>query len=324
MVKIAIMGVGGWGENHAKKLAQLRAEELIEDFIAIDIDSRRAKYISKLYGCKAYTTLDEALRKEELDGIIIATPTPLHYQHTKKALENGLHVLVEKPMTTTSKEALELIELAKQNNKILMTGFLLRYSPAVQFVREKLKQNPKYFGEILMVSTRRVNPWRIREWDVGVIKDLVIHDADLVAYIFNAEPIRAYANIKTMGHKIELSAVGFVEYENKWDRILLTFEASWISPQKFRRWTISGTEREAKLDLVNHTIEIYTQKETVHPLIPRGPDPLYRQDRNFVEAIKKKNKPLVTGFDGYIALKTCEALLESAEKGKIIEIYWDE
>ncbi len=324
MVKIALMGVGGWGENHAKKLAQLRAEELIEDFIAIDIDSRRAKYISKLYGCKAYTTLDEALRKEELDGIIIATPTPLHYQHTKEALENGLHVLVEKPITARSSEALELVELAKRSKRILMTGFLLRYSPVVQYVREKLKENLEYFGSILMVSTRRVNPWRIRKHDVGVIRDLVIHDVDLVSYIFDAKPMRVYAHMKNRGFKFELFAAGFVEYNSRWEGLILAFEASWIAPQKFRRWIISGTEREAKLDLVNHTIEIYTRKETIYPIIPVGPDPLYRQDRNFVEAIKKKNKPLVTGFDGYIALKTCEALLESAEKGKIIEIYWDE
>jgi len=319
MVKIAIMGVGGWGENHAKKLAQLRAEELIEDFIAIDIDSRRAKYISKLYRCKAYTTLDEALRKEELDGIIIATPTPLHYQHTKKALENGLHVLVEKPMTTTSKEALELIELAKQNNKILMTGFLLRYSPAVQFVREKLKQNPKYFGEILMVSTRRVNPWKIREWDVGVIKDLVIHDIDLVTYIFDAKPIRAYAYTENLGHKFEVFTTGIIEYKNKWNKIILAFEASWVSPQKFRRWVISGTEKEAKLDLLNHTIQIHTKKETqiISPMISLRKDPLYLQDENFIEAIGRKNKPLVTGLDGYNALKVCEALLR-ASKNKIV------
>lgn len=317
---IGIMGVGGWGKNHVKALSRLRAEGIIDDFAVIDIDRERLRYVSKLYGCEGYTSLSEALKNSELEGLIISTPTPLHYVHAKEALENGLHVLVEKPITVTSKEAWELIELANKYNRVLMTGFLLRYSPVVQYVKEKLKQDPNYFGDILMISTRRVNSWQIREHDVGVIRDLVIHDIDLVTYMFDAKPIRGYAHIKNEGYKFEVFATGFIEYEARWNKLILFFEASWVAPQKFRRWVISGTMKEAKLDLVNHTLQIYTREETIQPMIPVGPDPLYRQDKNFVEAINNKGKPLVTGIDGYNALRVCEALLKSAKSRVAIDI----
>jgi len=317
------MGVGGWGANHVKTLSRLRAEESIEDFIVIDIDKDRLSYISKLYGCRGYVSLDEALRKEDIEGLIIATPTRLHFEHAKNALERGLHVLVEKPMTTTSSEAKELIDIAKRNNRILMTGFLLRYSPAVQYLKERLNNNPKYFGELLLISVKRANPGSIRRQDVGVIRDLTIHDVDLAMYLFGAKPIRAYAYVRREGYEFEVFAAGFVDYDSKYGKFTLLFEASWIAPNKFRRWEISWTNKEVHLDLVSHKLQIYTGDEIV-VRAPKGSDPLYMQDRNFIQSIEGKEKPLVTGADGYNALKVCEALLKSAHRNNPISIIYQD
>jgi len=313
------MGVGGWGANHVKTLSRLRAEGAIEDFIVIDIDKDRLNYISKLYGCRGYVSLDEALRKEDVEGLIIVTPTRLHFEHAKNALERGLHVLVEKPMTTTSSEAKELIDIAKRNNRILMTGFLLRYSPAVQYLKERLNDDPKYFGDPLLISVKRANPGSIRRQDVGVIRDLTIHDVDLAMYLFGAKPIRAYAYVRREGYEFEVFAAGFVDYDSKYGKFTLLFEASWIAPYKFRRWEISWTHKEVHLDLVSHKLQIYTGDEIIFKA-PKGLDPLYIQDRNFIRSMEGKEKPLVTGMDGFKALKICETLIKAANTGVPLDV----
>ncbi|MCR8453989.1 MAG: Gfo/Idh/MocA family oxidoreductase [Crenarchaeota archaeon] len=317
---IGIVGAGRWGQNHIKALAKLRVEGVIDDFIIIDVNKETLENFSKKYNCAGYESMSEALKAEELDGLIIATPTRLHYKHAKEALEQGLHVLVEKPIATTSEEALELINIARENNRVLMTGFLLRYSPAVQYIKDTLMKEPNYFGNILAILAKRINPRQAREYDVGVIKDLVIHDIDLVSYMFEATPRNAYAYIRKQESTFETFATGFVEYESTYDKLVLIFEASFLSPQKFRDWMILGVEKAAQLDLIEHKVKIYTRTDTLNPSIPTEADVLYRQDRNFVEAIQGKAAPLVTGLDGYRALKVCEALLQSAEKACTIRI----
>ena len=316
--KIAVIGVGGWGQNHARVVAILRSIDLIKDVVVMDINKKRAKLIAKLYGHSWTTNFDNVLHDEDIDGVIISSPTKIHYIQTKQALEAGKHVLVEKPMTETFSQAKELVEIARENNRILMTGFLLRYSPAVQFVKKMYTENK--LGHVLVVYSKRTNPWPARKYDVGVVRDLAIHDIDLSRFIFSAKPKKAFAYGGKLKHDYEDFANIFLEFISKNNDIFQTIiETSWVTPYKFRRLEITTTECVVSLDLVEHTVTIFRSTGIFTPRLEKK-EPLLEEDKNFVLAIDGKEKPLVTGEDGAIALMVCEKILSSMETKDVVTI----
>jgi len=317
--KLAVVGAGGWGVNHVRVASTLKALGYINDVVVMDIDENRARYVSKIYGAKYTTSFEDILRDDEIDYVIVATPTPLHYNQAKKILEAGKNVLVEKPMTENSRQALDLVDEARRNNRLLMTGFLLRYSPAVEYMKNNYVTNRVTLGDVLLIYSKRVNPWPIRKGDVGVIRDLAIHDIDLTMYIFDSTPSKVYASGKKFNAPYEVISVVHVDYDSKYGTYSLLVEASWITPYKFRRLEITATKAIIFLDLINHTIEIYSDTGISKPKIARK-EPLFEQDKNFVLASQGKENPKVTGVDGYRALLVCDMALEAMEKGKILEI----
>jgi len=317
--KIAIVGVGSWGVNHVKTCAILRAEGLIEDIIIMDARENRAKYVATIYGTDWTTSYDNILNDDEIDGVIIASPTKLHYEQTKKALIAGKHVLVEKPMAENSSQARELVDLAHNEKRILMTGFLLRCSPAVGYVKELYMRNKEFFGDVLLMYSKRVTPYPSRELDVGVIKDLAIHDIDLATYIFNAKPRRVFGVGRKILASYETISVIISEYELNDATFNVIIEASWIAPYKFRRFEITTTKTVISLDLIFHSVEIFANDGIMKPKLTLK-EPLYELDKNFILSIDGKKKPIVTGEDGYRALLVCDKIIESITKNSVVEI----
>jgi len=312
---IAIVGVGGWGQNHARVLAFLRAEGLINEVYVVDINENRAKLIAKRFGHKWTTKYEEILEKDSVEGIILATPTKLHYEQAKQALVAGKHVLVEKPMTENSKQAEELVKIAAENKLVLMVGFLLRYSPATRYVKKNLTK----IGRPLVVSAKRTSLWPNRPHDVGVIRDLAIHDIDLIRYILETNPLMAYASGGAIAHDYEDYVAIFLKYGSEKEFISALIEANWLTPYKIRRMEITGSKAVFVIDYSIHKVTILSEDGICAPNIPYE-EPLMSQDRNFVKTIIGEDRPLVMGMDGLIALKTCEAALQSMEAKKIIQI----
>lgn len=317
--KLAIIGVGAWGINHARVASTLRAMGYISDAIVMDIDEERVKYVSKLYGLKYALDFEKILRDDEIKYAIVASPPRYHYEQTIQLLNAGKNVLVEKPMAETSEQALELVDIAKRNNRILMTGFLLRYSPAVQFLKKKYMENRENMGDILLVYSKRINPSPKREIYIGVIKDLAIHDIDLTMFLFDCAPRYVYAFGRRNGSALEYMSVINVHLENKHDKFCLLVETSRASPYKFRRFEVMATKAVTILDLTRHTVEIYSESSILKPRIPIA-EPLFEEDKNFILSSNNAETPLVSGVDGYRALLVCDKALESLEKNSIIEI----
>jgi len=319
MVGIGILGVGGWGQNHARVLAELQSEDLIERTIVIDIDEIRAKKISKKFGLEFSTNYEDVLKREDIHGIIIATPTPLHYMHTKKALEAGKHVLVEKPVTETSLQAKELKKLSEKNKLIVMAGFLLRYSPAIEKVKEIVKQN--IMGNILTIIAKRTSWWPKRKLDVGVVRDLAIHDIDLIRYLFGLNPRVIFAYGGKIIHDYEdfVSASILYSDEASEREIMAHIEANWVTPFKIRRMEITTEKGLITIDFMMHTIEIMNEDGIRIPKIPYQ-EPLKLEDINFIEAIKGKVKPKVNINDGILALETCERILDAINTKQPVKI----
>jgi len=317
-MKIAVLGVGGWGQNHARVLSYLRSEGYIDDVVVVDVNENRAKLIAKRFGVEWDTDLRSVLNKDDVAGIIIATPTRLHYQHAKEALEAGKHVLVEKPLTETVNQALELKNLAEKNNLIITVGFLLRFSTAIRYSKDLYQRGD--LGNILTIMAKRTSFWPNRPLDVGVIRDLAIHDIDLIRYITGGEPRYVFARGGAIKHDYEDYVSMFIEYDmgdNYFTHSLI--EANWVTPFKIRRMEITAEKGVIIIDLLQHSIKILKEEGIYQPNI-KYVEPLYAEIKNFILSIRKEEKPEVTVDDGIIALKVCEIALESMKENAIKEV----
>ncbi|HVD37190.1 MAG TPA: Gfo/Idh/MocA family oxidoreductase, partial [Nitrososphaeraceae archaeon] len=171
-LNVAVIGVGGWGKNHARVLRDLGALAAI-----CDVNIQRSRELAKMYDAKPYDSVDRMLQEErKLDACIVCTPTTSHFTIAKKIMEKGINVFVEKPLSFSTKECEEMIELTKMNKVILTSGYIERFNPAVQDVKQIIEN--KQYGDLLMMEFHRENRMPTHVVDVGIIYDTSVHDID--------------------------------------------------------------------------------------------------------------------------------------------------
>ena len=168
--RVAVIGVGHLGQHHARIYTELPDAQLVG---VADSDIERARFIGEHLGVPAYGSLDELIRRKSPDAISVVVPTSQHYAIAKTALEAGIHVLVEKPVTIRPEEAGELLELADRKNLVLQVGHIERFNSAIRYI-SGIPCRPVY------LDARRTAPFTPRINDVGVVLDLMIHDIDIV------------------------------------------------------------------------------------------------------------------------------------------------
>jgi len=309
---VAIIGTGFWGRNHARVFKELEETELTA---VCDVNAERAKSVAQQFGVEFYTNSKKMLRREDTEAISICTWSTSLAKEALNALKAGKHVLVEKPMAVNSKQAEKLLKIAEKEGLHLSVGFLMRFIPGIQYIKKAVEN--KTIGELVCATAKRVSQWPERIGDVGVVKDLAIHDIDIMRYIFNEDPIAVYAKTGSMRHK------KFEDYAH----IMLTFkggrnafiESNWLTPYKTRVLIVTGSEAIMKLDYITQELTIEDSKETVQPRYP-WQEPLKLELRHFVHCILKMEKPLITGMDGLKALKIAEAALKSSVTGRVIKM----
>jgi len=309
---IAVIGTGFWGKNHARVFKELEETELIA---VCDVDAERAKAVAKQFGAKPYMNAGKMLKRKEIEAVSICTWSTSLAKEALKALKAGKHVLVEKPMATNVKQAEKLLETAEKNGLHLTVGFLMRFIPGVQRVKKAIEN--KKIGELVCATAKRVSQWPERIGDVGVVKDVAIHDIDIMRYLFDEDPIAVYAKTGSMAHR------KFEDYA----QIMLTFEggksafieSNWLTPYKTRILVVTGSEAIMKLDYITQELTIEDAKETLQPRHP-WQEPLKLELQHFANCVLKREKPLVTGMDGLKALRIAEAALKSSVKGRVIKL----
>src|SRR6056297_2992135 len=154
----------------------------------VDLSENRAAAIGENLGVPYYSDVDEFIRKASPDAVSVVVPTSLHYEVAKKALDNGIHVLIEKPVTTTVSEAEDLLKCAERSDLVLQVGHIERFNSAIQYI-SKIIHKPLY------LESRRLGPFSPRINDVGVVLDLMIHDIDIILSLVNSD----LTNISAMG-----------------------------------------------------------------------------------------------------------------------------
>ena len=309
---VAVIGTGQWGKNHARVYKELPSTELLA---VCDVNAERAQAMAKQYGAKAYVDSTEMLKDKTIEAVNVCTWSTLLAQEAMKALNAGKHVLVEKPMATTPEQAKLLVETAKKNGLHLSVGFLMRFIPGLQHIRQSVEN--KKIGELVCVTAKRVSQWPERIGDVGVVKDTAIHDIDVMRFISNQDPVSVYAKMGSMRiKKFEDYAHIMLTYENGESAFI---ESNWLTPYKTRMLTATGSEAIMRLDYITQDLWIEQKAETVQPRLPFQ-EPLKAELQHFVDCIVDKKKPLVTGEDGVKALEIATAAMESSNKNVAIEL----
>ncbi len=309
---VGVIGTGFWGKNHARVYKELAETELVA---ICDMDPQRAEAIAEQFGVKPYTSAERMLNNRGVEAVSICTWSTSLAKTALKALRTGKHVLVEKPMATTAKQAKQLLETAEKQGLHLTVGFLMRFIPGLQHIRKAVKD--KALGDPVCATAKRVSQWPERIGDVGVVKDTAIHDLDIIRYIFDEDPTAVYAKMGSMRHrKFEDYAQIMLSFEGGKSAFI---ESNWLTPYKTRLLTITGSEAIMKLDYITQELTVESARETVQPRIA-WQEPLKLELLHFAKCVTKKEKPLISGTDGLKALRIAEAAVRSSATGKAIRL----
>ena len=315
-VNISIIGVGRMGQFHLNVVSQINHINLSGIY---DADENHLNEISQKYNIKKFNSLDEAI--DNADAVIIASPTIHHFEIAKKAVEKGKHVLVEKPMTETYAQALELEEIVKQKNVILQVGHVERFNGAVQELHHIIEKP-------YLIEARRLAPFTPRITDVGVVFDIMIHDLDIVTSLVKKPIIKFSASGKRIRTNNEDIASALLEFE---DSTIATISASRVTQEKIRTLAISTEEAYFILDYATQDITIhrqaasqsniktsvginYKQESIIERVFIHRDNPLKLEDEHFANCILGKDKRFVSIEDDVNTIKLTEAILKEIKK----------
>ncbi|HUK50123.1 MAG TPA: Gfo/Idh/MocA family oxidoreductase [Terriglobales bacterium] len=310
-LRMAVIGTGFWGKNHARVLSQLDSGQLI---CVCDLDEKSAKRVATEFHVPYCTNPDDVFSRSDVDAVTICTPTVTHYQIASHALRAGKHTLVEKPMTNTTSEGRELLNLAKKQNLRLMPGHIERFNPAVDRLKTLLDE--KKLGTVTLFHARRVGRWPERIGDVGVVRDTAIHDIDLARYIFKDEVNSVHARIGSVRHTKEDYAEIMLQFGGGGTAFI---DANWLTPRKTRVLIVTGSEALVEIDYISQEVSIEDASQLVKPTLEKK-EPLKVELSHFTESVSEKKPFKVNGQDGLKAVEICEAVLHSGTMGQTIPL----
>ena len=309
-MKIIQIGTGGWGKNHCRVLSEYGVLSAI-----CDSNIERAEEFGKKYSVNSYNSIEKLMENEDFDAAFVCTPTITHAEIAKNLIENKKHVFIEKPMTYLSEDGQNLIEIAKKNNVVLTCGYIERFNPAVDTVKNFLKS--KKYGELIRLEFYREHRMPQHINDVGIIYDTSVHDIDTAMWLFNETPEIVFARSGKINHEHEDFATIMLGFKNN---KIATISSNWITPTRVRNFNAVCTDARIFSDFITQEIRIETDKGSENYSGERK-EPLSLEIKNFIDAIEGKNEIIVKPEHAVNVTKIAEASLLSSQKG--IPIYLD-
>ena len=325
---VAIVGCGYWGINYVRVFTELPQVGAVT---ACDQRPERLEEIRQRFpGATLVTDVGDALRSEEVDVAVVATPATTHYDVTRRCLEAGKHVLVEKPITIKSSEAEELIELAETKGLTLMVGHTFLYNAGVQKVKSYIEKGET--GQLYYLYAQRTNLGPIRD-DVNALWDLAPHDVSIFNYWLSSRPswVSAIAG-RVLQNCFE--DYGFISLGYQ-DGIVGHIHASWTDPHKVRETVVVGSDKRIVFDDVRTMEQVRVFDKGVSPAAPEAPsygeyrfllrdgdiispkvevsEPLRNQCRHFLDCVTQGIRPLSDGQAGLEVVQVMEAIDRSIE-----------
>ncbi|MGD8781575.1 MAG: Gfo/Idh/MocA family oxidoreductase [Ignavibacteria bacterium] len=325
-IKIGVIGTGHLGKIHTKLLKEVDNCELTGIY---DADLEKANTVGSEFDVEVFDKVDDLLCN--INAVSIVASTSAHYQLVKSAFEKGVHVFVEKPITSTIYEAEEIVAMSKEKDLVLQVGHIERFNPALVSL-EKYKLEPKF------IQTDRLALFNPRGTDVAVVLDLMIHDIDIILSLVKSE----VKNINASGVAVVSDHVDIantrIEFENG---TVANVTASRISQKKMRKMRIFQRDAYLSLDFISGTSEVLRllepHDENVNKFMnfgeigvgekkkvlvyenPERPElnALKHELQLFVNTVINGERPVVSGEDGLKALKVADEIIKKIEESKI-------
>ena len=307
-IRIAVIGAGKMGTHHARALSKLPDVELVG---VCDTNVWKAQLAAWQSNTVAVRDYKDVLSR--VDAVIVAVPTPLHYEVGKAVLGAGAHCLIEKPLASSVEEAKELLALSEAKEVILQVGHIERFNPAVLEAVKHIR-DPRY------ITIERLGPYDPRMSHIGVVMDLMIHDLDILLTLVGSEveSIEALGANLLSGHE-DIANVR-VRFKTG---CVADLTASRISLTKSRKLRAFQKDSYISLDYGNTALKVYRKKtpvikslKDVEYLSPKlsSIDPLRTEHQHFLDCIRHNRKPWPSGERGVEALKLALQIAEELER----------
>lgn len=302
VVRVGVIGVGALGQHHARVYARLPQARLVGVY---DRDVGRATEVAAQHGGRVFHDLREILA--EVDAASVAVPTVDHHRVARALLDAGKDVLIEKPMTVTLEEADDLIALSLARRAVLQVGHIERFNPAVDVLRATVC-HPRF------IEVHRLGSFSARSLDIDVVLDLMIHDLDIVLSLDSSEAVQ----VDAVGVPVLTPRVDIANARLRFaSGLIANLTASRVSAEKVRKFRVFSPRTYISLDFAGREAQVYRLvdgaegKPDISVERSAAPDeePLRRQLEAFLEAVRARGTPLVTGADGRRALALAHTIL---------------
>jgi predicted dehydrogenase len=328
-VRVGVVGSGYWGPNLIRNLIEMPDADLVA---VADLDEARLKHVESRYGDIEYTTTDyRDFFGLDLDAVVVATPPETHFTIAADCLAGGLHVLVEKPLTTSSEQARRLVALAGEHGRLLMVGHTFEYNNAVRMLRDLIVSGE--LGSVHYVDAVRVG-LGLYHPTLNVIWDLAPHDISILLYLIGEQPESVAAHgMACLQAPIEDVAYLSLRFPSS---VMSHVRLSWLDPRKTRRITVVGSRKMAvyddmkgdeKIKIYDKSVNAYQRTDTFGefqfdyhhggvsiPYVPFA-EPLRVEIEHFVECIRLNRTPLSDGWSGLRVVEIIEAAQRSLRDG---------
>lgn len=316
MLRVAVLGAGHWGPNLIRVFDSGVASAVT--WVAEPRAERIAQLEPRFPSVRFTTDADVALSDASVGAVVIAAPTSTHGALCRRALEAGKHVLVEKPLCTSAREAAELDALAEKQGRVLMVGHVFLFNPAVRWVQRAIAAGE--LGRVQTISMVRANLGPVRT-DVGAAWDLASHDVSIADFWLGAgaEAVSARGGAwLTAG--VHDSVFATLRYPGD---VLVNLHASWLHPTKVRDVTVVGTERMLAFDDLDAgaPVRVFERERVVVTPRLEQTAPLDLEAAHFLECISAGSRPLTDGARAAQVVRTIEALERSIrERGAEVPV----
>lgn len=301
MLKVGVVGLGRMGGIHLRNYTEMPGVEVVG---VVDPVEQARKAAEERFGVPAFATLDELLALKPV-AVSVCVPTFLHHEAGMRLLENGVNIVIEKPLAVTSAEGEELVAMARDKGAALMVGHVERFNPAVERLKSLLGD------DLISVNIERVSPYPVRIQDVGVIKDLGSHDLDLLRYLTGSDFADLHAVASAAFGEHEDSALITAKMESG---VLAQITTNWVTPYRVRKITAACKTRFLVADLIAQSVTEYspfseedkTYSVREWPVIAR--ETIKEELTRFLKAVTDRTPVPITGEDGLEVLKAFDRI----------------
>ena len=320
-LRVGVIGVGSMGRNHARVYAAMEEVQLVA---VSDNDAQLAARVGNIYGCQSYADYNLMLAHEQLDLVSVVVPTHHHFAVASAVIDQGVNLLIEKPITTTVAEGRALVEAARRAGVLLTVGHIERFNPAIIALKQQLTDHA--LGKLFQIVARRVGPFPARIMDVGVVVDLATHDLDILNYLIGSPVTRMQVELHRhfhQSHEDLLSAL--LRFENG---VIGMLDINWLTPTKIRELSVIGERGMFVANYLTQDLTFYendlccdqqwpelavmgvSEGRSIRQKLQRR-EPLFEELHAFSAAVYAGHAPAVSGSDAIVALELANQIVQA-------------